>query len=493
MPAGGPVGKSATGCGFSCLALHPTAWYFWCRRSSRIEPWPLRPERVASMKRMFALGHSYDDLIGSVRKNARSGLTLLLILSAPILYAACGGASSGQGGTSSLTIAGFGPFSGADASFGPNLIAGCYPATRLINMAGGILTHKIVNCQAVDSKGDPADAVPAAQQMLATTSHLVALMGPSSDEATATVPIFEKANLTMMATTGQTAFNHSTFQYFWRNTPADDQDGYAMALYAHKVGYTRGAAIFGNDIASQGEDPTVTRGFAKLGGSMVIDEKLASGQSSYRTEVERLVAAKPDVIFMDLDPQSASVFLSELQQLHGLIPVIGTGVSVETVWLKAVSHAIGASNLFSKFTGVDFYAPAVGAAWQLYQTNMLASAAKVPDPAQWVRDPYSMAAYDGVNIMALAMEAARSTSPPKYNSYLPQVTEARAGAVVVHSFAQGKAALLGGHTIQYVGATGVTAFDKWHNSTGNFEAKKYNGPIGHTVSTFTSADLAAAK
>jgi ABC-type branched-subunit amino acid transport system substrate-binding protein len=80
------------------------------------------------------------------------------ILSASLVVVALGGC----GGSSShgpLAIGAFNPFSGADASFGPEMIGGCEPAVRLINQDGGVLGHK-VNCQAVDTRGDPADAVP---------------------------------------------------------------------------------------------------------------------------------------------------------------------------------------------------------------------------------------------------------------------------------------------------------------------------------------------
>ena len=46
------------------------------------------------------------------------------------------------------------------------------------------------------------------------------------------------------------------------------------------------------------------------------------------------------------------------------------------------------------------------------------------------------------------------------------------GKKVVYTFAQGKAALLAGKKIQYMGATGLIDFDKWHNSFGNQEAVK---------------------
>ena len=63
-----------------------------------------------------------------------------------------------------LEIAEFQPFTGADASFGPEMTAGCDPAVYLINRAGGVWGQD-VKCTAVDTRGDPADAVPAAQQL----------------------------------------------------------------------------------------------------------------------------------------------------------------------------------------------------------------------------------------------------------------------------------------------------------------------------------------
>ena len=91
---------------------------------------------------------------------------------------------------------------------------------------------------------------------------------------------------------GQSLFDKTSYKYFWRNTPPDDADGYALALYAHSRGYTRGAAIFGNDIGSQSIVPTLTKGFTALGGSIVFNGKLALGQSSYRSEIEQMLAGK---------------------------------------------------------------------------------------------------------------------------------------------------------------------------------------------------------
>lgn len=331
-----------------------------------------------------------------------------------------------------------------------------------------------MTCKPIDSRGDPADAVPAATQLLATTTGLAGVLGPSSDEATATVPLFNRAKVTMFGNSGESAFDHSSFKYFWRNTPPDDADGYALALYAHAHGYTRGATMFGNDIGSQSIVPTVTKGFSTLGGQVVFNSKVGLGQSSYRSEIEQMLAKKPDVIFMELDPPSAATFLAELQQLHGLLPIIGTQATAQPAWVKAVAGAIGTANVERYFVGTTGpYSPASGPAWQLYNTSLLASRAQVPDAKQWSADPYSMAVYDATNIMALAMIAARSAVPGAYNPFIVTVTAPGAGKTVVDSFAAGKRALAAGKSIQYVGPTGETVFDHWHNSPGGFEATRY--------------------
>ena len=96
----------------------------------------------------------------------------------------------------------------------------------------------------------------------------------------------------------------------------------------------------------------------------------------------------------------------------------------------------------------------VSGIWQTYNKALLASGSQVPKPSQWSSDPYSMTYYDAVNIMALAMLAAKSTSPAVFNKDVMTVTNPGPGKTVVTSFAAGKAALAAGKQVQYVGAGG---------------------------------------
>ena len=429
-----------------------------------------------------------------IRRGMR-GAALLALIPLLLTLAACashGPAGGPSGGNGPLTFAVFNPFSGPDASFGPEQLAGCIPAAAAISAAGGVLSHTKVTCKTADSRGDPADAVPAAEQLIATTRSLVGVLGPSSDEASATVPLFNRAHIPMFGDTGQAVFNHSAFQYFYRITPPDDAVGYAMAVFAHQRGYARAAAVFGNDISSQGSMPTVIAGFERLGGKIVLAQKIPLDQSSYRTEVSALTAAHPDVIFTEADPQSSATYFSEVKQLGRLGPFIGTDGTTQPPWLKAVSHAIGSANLSRFYVGAQPYAPASGVPYQVWLSQIKAVKAQVSQPAsQWYGDSYSMAAWDSINLMALAMVAAKSTDPAVFRPWIVRLVSPSPGAVVVHDFAQGKAALGHGKKIQYAGATGQITFDKWQNSPGAFEIVSSDGFT--KVATYTASQISAAK
>jgi branched-chain amino acid transport system substrate-binding protein len=146
-----------------------------------------------------------------------------------LALAACGSSTpSGSTSKSPLLIGVIAPFTGADAALGPAYFAACLPAARAINGAGGVMGH-MVSCQEFDTRGEPADAVPAAQQMVASHSNLMAVVGCTSDEASSVVPILTQAHIPMFCMTGQSEFNKTTSTYFHRLVPPDEFDAFAMS------------------------------------------------------------------------------------------------------------------------------------------------------------------------------------------------------------------------------------------------------------------------
>jgi branched-chain amino acid transport system substrate-binding protein len=390
----------------------------------------------------------------------------------------------------SLVIGEVNPFTGPAAGDGGEMVAGCFPATRLINQAGGVMGHPL-NCLEVDTKDDPVDAVPAVRQLIATHSNLVGVLGPGSGDSGPTVPVLNNAKMTMFAAPGQSYYDRNSYTYFWRILPPDDAEGYAMALWAHLRHFTRAASIFANNTAAQTNVPTLLRGFKKLGGTITINQSIAQDQTSYRTEIQQMLATKPQVIFTEADPQTSATYLAELKQLHGNLPVIGSALTLEGQWLKAVQRALGSSFLNQYWTGIEPYAAQSGPAWKLFNQTLLDKKTGVPGASQYSGDPWSLSDYDGVNIMALAMDLTKSTRPAVYNSAIMRITSQASGAEKVYSYKQGVQAIKARKRFQYVGAFGPILFNKYHNSLGAFQGVHYGNNKLPTAGVMSASQLAA--
>ncbi|MGH2851303.1 MAG: ABC transporter substrate-binding protein [Solirubrobacteraceae bacterium] len=397
--------------------------------------------------------------------------------------------SAASGGTLEFAI--FHDFSGPNAAYGPEAAAGCFPAERVINAAGGILGHQ-VTCTPVDAKGDPADAVPAANRLIASSSSLVGVLGGGSDDATAVVPLFNQARIPIFSTAGQSSFDHNTAAYFWRILSPDAAQGNAMAAAAKKLGFTKVATVFGNDTSAQGSAPSAIASVKQLHLDLVANQTLAIGQPSYRSEAEQLGSSKPQAIISEADPQTSATYFAELNQLAQVPALITDPVSQEPTWRKAVSGAIGTSLLDKQDYAVVAYSPMTSPGYKTYTAALLASKKQVSQPSQWDADLYSVADYDSVVIMALAMDAAKSTKPSVYDGFITKVTSPGKGLVVVHTYAAGKAALSQGKHIQYVGAVGSSVFDKWHNSGQGFAIERYAKGNWGVSTVLTPAEIKAA-
>ena len=391
------------------------------------------------------------------------------MLAALVLLAACGTSTTTTGGLGSgpLLVGVIAPFTGADAGLGPAYYAACLPASLTINNNGGIGGRK-VSCQQFDTRGEPADAVPAANQMIASNSNLMAVVGCTSDEAATVAPIIDRAHIPMFCMTGQSEFNKTKLQYFHRLVPPDEFDAYAMvgsALFGPgHAPYKRVALVFGNDIGSQAFVQPATNALAKLGSTITINQPIALGASSYRTEVSAMLATHPDIIFTEA-LGSAGTYLKEVKQQNGkTIPFMGTSATIDPVWFEQVKDAIGIDDMLANYSAVDLGVTFSGPGYQEFLTQLGASVPKFADALKYKQRGSTLHLYDGINMTALAMVAANSSDPKVYNPKIKEIANGSSGATVVNTYADGVAALKAGKSIRFVGAGGETNFNQYNNS-----------------------------
>jgi ABC-type branched-subunit amino acid transport system substrate-binding protein len=419
-----------------------------------------------------------------------------------VTMAGCSSATSGAGNGSAasgstLTIADVAPFSGPDAALGPTYLASCYGATAAINAAGGVLGHQFT-CKSVDTRGDPADAVPAVNQMFASTSGLALVIGCTSDEAASVVPVINGHHMAMFCMTGQSEFDSVHFPYFYRLVPPDLEESYAMVAIAQQLGYKKIALAFGNDIGSQTFIQPAIAALKKAGITLTTNQTLDLNASTFRTEAEAIVASHPDAVMTEALGSADPTLFSEIKQLNGgtMIPVIGTSAAISPPFFKSAAAAVGASTFASNFHADNLVTETSGPAYQAFSAALLAQQGKVPgatgDFTTYLSAPGGVHLYDGINLAALAMIMSKSTSPSVYGPDIVTIGNGVPGAATCYSFASCDSDLKAGKPIRYEGPGGPTSFDGFHDSTGIFQVDTYsaNGTV-NVAGNLTPAQLRA--
>jgi ABC-type branched-subunit amino acid transport system substrate-binding protein len=420
-----------------------------------------------------------------------SGPFTLLAALAAVAVIACSGTatSSGQKQSGALSVGVIAPFTGPAAQFGKLLSAPCYAGTKLINDAGGVLGHQLA-CVSIDDTGDPADAVPNVTRAIATTQNLDMAIGLESNTAATTVPIVNKAKIPFFTTNGLVSLSNTNAQYYWRATASDDANGAAFAVWAAQKGFKNAAVVFQDNIGAEGNLPGVQAAMPKLGGQMSINVTIPGDAASYSSVVTRVIAAKPDVLVFAADPQTAATFLAEYKQLNSgsLPPMVTATDSLTPDFFNAVTKAVGVQYLAQSVYLVGSYFDDTTPAFTSYKSGIDGSP-QVKDIASvivTVGPPAS--AYDGINVMALAMIKANSTIGGDYNSHILEIVSKKSGATVVHDYAGGKKALEAGKQIQYVGVIGEMNFNSHHNFSGEFAANQFRADGSSTQVGVISGD-----
>ncbi|MGH7904498.1 MAG: ABC transporter substrate-binding protein, partial [Candidatus Dormibacteraceae bacterium] len=403
-----------------------------------------------------------------------------------LVLAACGSSSSGGGGitTGSGGTIGMGVlscFTGTLASLGEAMLQGSQVAEKAINDAGGIRGKKMALYHA-DTQCDEADSVPALRQLLAA-DKVAGIIGPETQEIAAATPILTQAKMPDEFQGGSTIFDHNTNKYLWRDSPSDSQLGVAMALYAHKMGYKNAALLFYSDIAAQTFIKPITAAFQKQGGKIVSNVTVAPDQTSYRTQVQQVIATKPDVIFTQTDPATAAVLFQNFKELDNLaIPFVGTDVTGGAEYLKAVTFPVAHDHLISVY-GTSVTGQGADNFNKVFAAKFGASAIPLANANY---------AYDAVVTLALAIQQAGTTAGDAVVSALGDVSNPP--GTVCYTYANCLKLLKAGQGINYDGASGDLNYNKYHNVFGPYGAFKVDSSSGQEqqVALLSAPDLARA-
>ncbi|MCC3295227.1 ABC transporter substrate-binding protein [Arthrobacter sp. zg-Y411] len=334
------------------------------------------------------------------------------------------------------------PTTGSLAYLGPPEIAGTNLAVKEINEAGGVLGKpiEIVHRDSGDTTTDIA--TQSVNDLL--SQDVSAIVGAASSGVSKTVI----GNITgagvIQFSPANTSPDFSTWDdngLYWRTAPSDVMQGRTLGNYIVTCGAQTVGMIVLNDAYGTGLQGNIKESVEAAGGQVVIEEMFNEGDSQFSSQVDSVVAAKPDAIVVISFDQSKSI-----------VPLL-TAKGVDPGQLFFVD---GNASDYSK----DFEAGTLEGAQgtrpgSFPSEDFLASLLAVdPDLTDLT---YAGESYDAVTLLALAAEAAGSTDSKAMAAELEGLSK---DGEKCFDFAGCVTLLRGGGDVDYDGYSGPVSFDE---------------------------------
>ena len=332
------------------------------------------------------------------------------------------------------------PTTGSLAFLGPPEIAGVNLGIKEVNDAGGVLGKpvEVIHRDSGDTKTDIAT-----QSTTALLGQGVsAIVGAASSGVSKTVINQITGAGVVQFSPANTSPDFTAWDdkgLYWRTAPSDVLQGKVLGNYMATCGAQTVGMIVLNDAYGTGLAKNVQSAFEAAGGKVVAQELFNEGDSQFSSQVDKVLAAKPDAIA-----------LITFDQAKSIVPLM-TGKGVKPTQIFMVD---GNMSDYSK----DFQAGTLKGAQGTIPGTFAKEDFKKKllgiDPA--LKDySYAGESYDAVNLIALAAEAAKSTKGTDIAAQLKAVSE---GGEKCNTFPSCVTLLRNGKDIDYDGQSGPVTF-----------------------------------
>ena len=349
------------------------------------------------------------------------------------------------------------PVTGAGSPYGSGMQKGIEIAVAEVNAAGGAGGTKI-ELFSEDGQTKPDAAVLAAKKLI-EVNKVQAILGTWSSGVTlAVMPLTDAANIIQMNTSGAPAISQlDKKDLVWRFQATNDRFGQAFAAIAEKRGFKRPATMAFNNASGIGNAEGFKKAWEKKGGKLVASVVYEPNRPSYRTELQQVLAAKPDVIVTGSYLPDSTIILREWYQSGQDLKWIMPGWAANPDLVKALGNEV-VEGLIS----VDSVSNENAASFKRFDAALNAATGKGA-----ATNVYASMCYDMVVCIALAMEAAGpNATVAQINAKIRDV--ANPEGTKVFSFAEGKKLLAEKKKVNYEGASGRLDFDSFGDVTPDF-------------------------
>lgn len=362
-------------------------------------------------------------------------------------------------------------FTGPLESMAPSMEKGVQVALKEVNDSGKFMNGDTL----VEVKGDSTCTDAAAA--VATVERLVAegvkgiVGGQCSGETIASLEKVGVPQGIVMISPSATSPALSTIVdqgFFFRTAPSDARQGEVMADIILERGIKSVALTYTNNDYGKGLADSFAAAYTAKGGAVTINAAHDDGKADYSAEVAALDAAGGDALVV-----------------AGYVDQGGAGIVQGSLDSGAFETFVFPDGMISE-TLVQKFGPQLETSFGQVPSSEGASYAKFDAAATAAgfkgSDTYAAQSYDAAALLALAMQAAKSTDPKVYKDKVMDVANAPGEKIGAGDLAKGLELLAAGTDIDFDGASGVELVGEGE-SAGIYKEVDFKGGTMNTVKT----------
>lgn len=336
-------------------------------------------------------------------------------------------------------------FTGPIESLTPAMAGGAEMALAEVSESGALLDGTTLTPVRGDATCIDSAAATAAAERLVTSDGIVAMVGPDCSGVTgavlANVAVPNGIVLISPSATSPALSTAEDEGLFFRTAPSDARQGVVMAEVLMERGVESAALTYTNNDYGKGLADAIQAAYEGMGGSVTIVAAHDDGKADYSSEVAALAAAGGDVLIV-----------------AGYVDQGGKGIMQASLDTGAFETFALPDGMIGSSLTDDLGGDIDGSFGTVPGTDSPGAAAMVDLAAAAgvsTEGPYVGESYDAAALIALAMQAAKSTSSSDFAASVESVANAPGEKIYPGELAKALGILAEGGEVDYEGATAV--------------------------------------
>ena len=261
-------------------------------------------------------------------------------------FAGCLGLPGRAQAAEDLKVGAVASLSGPASAFGKDWAEGFQVYVKSWNERGGVKGRKIA-IELVDDESTPANAVNAFRRLASRPDTSVIWIALASQTALGIKAVSDEFKVPVISGGGVDSLGRPPSPWFFKIAPGGSDYVAAVIQFAKAKKFARIASLHATDAIGQADKQWILEFAGKAGIEVVAQETFALTDTNFTSQLVKIRAAKPDLIYNGATANPAILVFKQVKQLEMTTPMILSQAAINRAFYQAIGGPAEAEGFYS--------------------------------------------------------------------------------------------------------------------------------------------------